>query len=874
MRTPGLSLALLLTIALGIGSNVSVDGFVRGLTRPGLPPRSAVRLVSIFEQNAQAEAGPLSYQQYRLLKRHFEIFEWIGRARVSSFPIAIGGQSSIASVVALTSNLANALHLPLEKGVVMSHRLWQNEFSSQANVRGEQIRVNGVNLRVTGVAPNWLEGLYRDRAIDLWMPWQENTPLSAERNSGRNLWVLAQLHPHLSLRQAQLAISSLSGIPGEMSILPYTGMMPEMAASLSRIGTLLHFAANAVFFIACANVISFLLGRAFARSHETSLRVALGAGRGQLARELLSDSVVISLAGGALGLLLASWTARFIPSLLFDQDAERLVFAPGLFTIFAASAVYAAITVVCGLVPIFVTRSDRPGTVLRREGGGPSSAMRHLRVTLVVAQMTSCCILVISTAFLLDGLRAALQTNAGHRLGNPILATVQKQPGPDSGIRYFEQVEQAAHAMTGITETAWAGRLPGTQPAWQSFRIEPPSLPLREITLDIVPFTPRSLNFFTFPPKAGRLFGFGDQSCRVAIVNEQAATELFDSHTVGRIIQDPVGLPIEIIGVLGVKPKPGAQASRPAIYFNDSGQTGPAPSPIASAHFRAPIRSDLAIADLDSNVVSPSYFHAMGLSLVTGRRFADRQVPGGCRVAVLNQEAADLYFGGQPVGAVVIDEQGIRTSILGVVRARPLGSFQRRANPAIYFPMSQDCLARMTLIAGLRNAKDSLLDDLRPRIEAVPGRGPAPVIVTTLAAHLAYTALAPLRIATILLGSSATTALLLSSLGLFGALSDAARQRRREFAIRIALGAQRWRVVYLVLKEGARLAAAGILLGLLGSLALSRWLARITPAQTSPVWWIWIIAPLVLASAVLLTSVLPARRALLLNPLTIMRDDN
>ena len=869
-----MSLALLLTIALGTGSNVSVYGFVRGLTRPGLPPNSADRLVSIFDQNALAEAGPLSYQQYRLLQRHRKVFEWLGAARVSSLSIAIAGQAPIASVAALTSNLANALHLPLEKGVVISHRLWQNEFSSHANVRGEQIRVNDVNLPVTGVAPNWLEGLYRDRAIDLWMPWQENTTLAAGRSSGRNLWVLAQLHPRVSLRQAQLAISSLSGIPGEISILPYTGMMPEMAASLSRIGTLLHFAANAVFFIACANVISFLLGRAFARSHETSLRVALGASRGQLAHELLSDSVVLSLAGGALGLLLAAWTARVVPSLLFDQDAERLVFAPGLFTIFAASAACVAITVVCGLVPIFVTRSDQPGTVLRREGAGPSSAMRHLRVALVVAQMTSCCILVISTAFLLDGLRAALQTNAGHRLGNSILATIQKQPGPDSGIRFFEQVEQAAHAMTGITETAWAGRLPGTQPGWQSFRIEPPSLPLRDITLDVVPFTPRSYNLFNFPAKAGRLFGFGDQSCRVAIVNEQAAAELFDKSTVGRTIHDPAGLPVEIIGVLGVKPKPGAHASRPAIYFNDSGQTGPAPSPIASAHFRAPIRSDLATVDLDSNVVSPSYFHAMGLSLVTGRQFSDRQEPSGCRVAVLNQEAADIYFGGQPVGAAVIDEQGIRTSILGVVRARPLGSFQRHAEPAIYFPMSQDCLPRMTLIARVRNTNDSSLDDLRRRIEAVPGRGPAPVIVTTLTAHLAHTALAPLRIATILLGASATTALLLSSLGLFGALSDAARQRRRELAIRIALGAQRWRIIYLVLKEGARLAAAGILLGLLGSLALSRWLARITAGQTSPAWWIWMIAPLVLASAVLLTSVLPARRALLLNPLTIMRDDN
>jgi ABC-type antimicrobial peptide transport system permease subunit len=115
---------------------------------------------------------------------------------------------------------------------------------------------------------------------------------------------------------------------------------------------------------------------------------------------------------------------------------------------------------------------------------------------------------------------------------------------------------------------------------------------------------------------------------------------------------------------------------------------------------------------------------------------------------------------------------------------------------------------------------------------------------------------------------------MLSILGLFGALSDAARQRRRELAIRIALGAQRWRVICQVLREGARLACAGTLVGMLAALALSRLLARITPPNSSPALWVWLAAPLVLAMAVLIASVLPARRALVVNPLTIMRDDN
>jgi ABC-type antimicrobial peptide transport system permease subunit len=115
---------------------------------------------------------------------------------------------------------------------------------------------------------------------------------------------------------------------------------------------------------------------------------------------------------------------------------------------------------------------------------------------------------------------------------------------------------------------------------------------------------------------------------------------------------------------------------------------------------------------------------------------------------------------------------------------------------------------------------------------------------------------------------------MLSILGLLGALGDAARQRRREVAIRIALGAQRWRIIYQVLKEGGRLAGAGALLGMLVSLALLRLLAHITPRNSSPALWVWLAAPLVLAVAVVIASVLPARRASIVDPLTIMRDDN
>jgi ABC-type antimicrobial peptide transport system permease subunit len=177
------------------------------------------------------------------------------------------------------------------------------------------------------------------------------------------------------------------------------------------------------------------------------------------------------------------------------------------------------------------------------------------------------------------------------------------------------------------------------------------------------------------------------------------------------------------------------------------------------------------------------------------------------------------------------------------------------------------------MIVHVREINGPLLADLRRRLEEVPGHGPSPVLVRTFEAYLNQTSLAPLRIATLLLGVSATMALLLSVLGLFGALSDDARQRRRELAIRIALGAPRWRVIGQVLGEGLRLACVGTLAGMLMSLALSRWMSGITPGSGSPALWVWLGAPLALAGVVTVASVLPARRAFMTNPLTIMHDD-
>lgn len=870
-RAPGLSLALLLTIALGVGSNASIYGFLQGLIHPASPLRGSDRVVSIFRQDRFRGASPLTTDEYQLLKQHSEWFDWVGAARIHPCDMKIGGGLNIATVAAVTPDIAAALKIPLDHGAVLSYRLWASEFEGRTNAVGSHIRVDSADFRIDGVAPRELEGLYSDSAVDLWIPLQDHD-LDGGGRSSPHLWVLARLHHDVSTRRAQDALHS--GSPGlrEWSVAPFTGVAPAMARGLSRVGIVLSFFAATVFLIASINVASLLLGRAFRRSHETSLRIALGATRRELLWALFSDSVVISLAGGAAGLLLGILIAHLIPALLFEQDAEHLSFGLHWMPIVAASVSCAAVTVVCGMLPVFGTVTDRPWMILQRETGLPSKAIQRLRSGLVVAQITACCMLVICTALLLHSLHSAMETSAGHRLGDPILLTVQAQAQPEVDPAYFSKVEQSAKSVAGLTPLAWTARLPGNPPTWRTFRSQSPSLQTRDVAMDIAWLTPESLQRLDNQPVAGRMFGLDDGVRRVAVVNEEAAAELFGPDTVGVVLLDPAGLPIEVIGVVRSKSADRIHEKSPTIYYGYVDRSD-APAPIEHAQFRSPVVPPTAGIEMDSSVVSANYFSALDLFLIAGRSFPEHRVPGAGRVAVINQEAADLYFNGKPIGAAVIDDNGLRTEIIGVVRSQSFGTFEQHAEPAIFFPMWQDGLPRMTLLLKDSKWNNGILAELLHKIESVPGRGPVPVRVNTLDQQLARSGLATLRIATLIGGASAITALILSILGVLSAQSDAEHQRQRERAVRIALGAQRWRIVLMVLKSAGQLACMGTVIATALSFALLRLVMADTALVTSPSLQVWLAALLLPATTIILVSVGPALRASLTSPLAIMRDN-
>ena len=241
-----------------------------------------------------------------------------------------------------------------------------------------------------------------------------------------------------------LGMASTASVDGFVRGLMAQGLAgdAEAAQSIAQIGRLLRVAAIAVFAIACANVAAFLLARAAARTRETAVRVAIGAARRQLVRQVLADSMVIAFAGVALGLLLAIWIARIVPSLLWSEDADQMTLAADPSGVASIAVTCAVITIACGVLPLIETRDD-PNAIIKRENSGPSRAATRLGAALVVMQMTMCTVLVISTGLLLAGFESALHTAAGRRLSHPIVASMEsvqtssKTTEAASGRRYF-----------------------------------------------------------------------------------------------------------------------------------------------------------------------------------------------------------------------------------------------------------------------------------------------------------------------------------------------------------------------------------------------------------------------------------------------------
>ena len=205
-NTPGILLALLTTIAIGVGSNASVGGFIEGLAHPRSPVESSNQIVSILAHDRMSDAGPLSGSEFQEIRGRSTAFSWVDAVRIAPREVAIDGQTITITVGSVMPDLAEALNLKLKGGdVVLSDHLYQTEFGEGNRAVAGHVRINDEEFQITGVAPKALEGLYGDRPIDLWMTFETAQDANPDH---RDLWVLASLRPGVSTYAAQREIRS------------------------------------------------------------------------------------------------------------------------------------------------------------------------------------------------------------------------------------------------------------------------------------------------------------------------------------------------------------------------------------------------------------------------------------------------------------------------------------------------------------------------------------------------------------------------------------------------------------------------------------------------------------------------------------------
>ena len=671
-----------------------------------------------------------------------------------------------------------------------------------------------------------------------------------------------------------------NGLQQELSALTN----PDGQFKLQRLRTLLWWTTALVFLTATANVAGLLLSRSARRAHETAARAALGATERRLAAHIAADSVVIAIGGGLLGALVAYWTASAFPALLYSEDADRLRGSGEVWLVARASVAYGLTMMICALGPISQLRHQGPMTVLRRSSDAGGAGVGRLRSAVVTTQITTCVLLVIGSAVLLQGFRSAVRTLRAERIGHPVIAILEAGGGfgrPDLGREYFAAAERRVARVPGVTGVLWTSALPGARRVGTDVRLEQPAIGQKEAVLDTV--TSNGAEVLAQAVTAGRLFGGADtaRSCPVAIANESAAREFFGGDALGRSIEDATGRRLDIVGVVApqLELTPRSQEDKqppepqPTLYLYERQTPSWASETVTPRRFRVPMLPDApptTRVDVAVTIVSAGYLPAMGGSLVAGTEFGGA-VADGCGIALVNREAADAYFGGKPIGGAIIDREGWRARIVGVAESPVLRVVERRAEPMIYFPSEQFYAPSMTLIALAEQASPELVAAIDTELQQVDGAAKAPQVMT-LEERLMRTALGPERIATALVAVCAVLAFALGIIGVYGVMADAVRARQRDIALRLALGAPASHIVYGVFRDGRRLAAAGAALGMTTAWLLLRLLLYADDGFAQPAGWIWAACPAVLLLMVAIATVAPARWALAVNPLTISRD--
>jgi putative ABC transport system permease protein len=794
LKSPGFTVVAVVALALGIGANSAIFSVVNAVLLQPLPYREPDRLVILWETNPQLlddylkthnEAAPANFYDWLAQSRSFEnlaAFRW------RTFILTGGDTPEQVRGNAVTPNMFATLgvgpvlgrdFLPEEgqpgkdKEAILSYGLWQRRFGADPHVVNRQISVNGEPYTVVGVMPREFE--FPRAESELWTPFAPADDLKTNRTS-HFLYTRARLKPGVRLEQAQAEMDTIAARlrqqypdADDQRGVRVASLPAESVAQIRPALLILLAAVGFVLLIACANVANLMLARAAARQKEIAIRTALGAGRWRIVRQLLTESVLLSVLGGAAGLLLARWG---VDLLLTSMPRQFALGIPGWsrigldYRVLGFTLAVSLLTgVLFGLFPALqASKSDLNETL--KEGGRSSVASGRVRFrnALIVAEVTLSLVLLVGAGLMMRSIVRLMDVSPGFDPQNLItleLSLPQTQ---------YAKKEQVANFYSELTRRV--RELPGVESA---------------ATIDMMP-----------------MGGSGGTTA-----------------------------------------------------FMVEGRPAPPPGQYPEANART---------------ASPGYFKTMRIPVLKGREFDEHDTPDSPLVVIINETFARKYWPGEnPVGKRLLDP-GNRfppVQIVGVVGDIKHWGLDDKAEEYLYTSSTQTPESSMFVVVRTAADPAGVTASVRNEVRAL-GRE-LPVYNIEPMSQRIVESTASRRLVMFLLSVFAGVALVLASVGIYGVMAYTVAQRTHEIGIRMALGAARGDILRLVVRQGMLLALAGVALGLMLSFAVTRFLSGLLfgVGANDPLTLVGV--SLVLTLVALLACLIPARRAMKVDPLVALR---
>ena len=543
LKNPGITFVVILALALGIGANTAIFSVVDAVLLRPLPYPQSDRLVFLNETSRSMEEISIAYPNFADWRSQNHVFENIGVYNRSSYNLTgvgeaeriVTGQVSADMFAALRANPAMGRLFTNDEDkpgaapvVVLSYPLWQRRFGGQMSILNQPLSLNGKSYTVIGIMP---QGFQFPSRVEMWVPVGQlaGDPDWQQRGNHPGLYAVARLKPGVSLAQAKAEMDMIGGNLAtqynESNAGNGIGVRPLLEIYVGDIRRALWvlFAAVAfVLLIACANIANLLLARAQSRQKEMAIRSAMGAGRWRIARQLLTESVLLALIGGTAGMLIAQWGIRLILYISPDaiprareisMDWRVLIFTIGL----------AFVTgILFGLVPALQAGVVDVHETLKETGRGTSG--RHwLRSSLVVVEVATTLVLLIGAGLMIRSFYRLQKVNPGfsyeHLTSFTVSLPEKKYKTAEQRDQFYTQLLQNLRGLPGVEATAAASGLPLGNNGWQtSFVVDGRPRPPRDQTplMEACLVTPDYFRAMNIPLKRGRYFTDHDDRSSIA----------------------------------------------------------------------------------------------------------------------------------------------------------------------------------------------------------------------------------------------------------------------------------------------------------------------------------------------------------------------